>query len=297
MKTPLKNILTAILVLWLFNACNSQHQSPVSGADSTDSSISDKQLYKDLIADLSPSRDIFSLLCQTWTVEDDLEATQSTDDATGDLVSRSFHFFSDHSFVSNPRNELGFGKWSFDDKAKTITLEYDHHTGRTTVYKIGAISAHELKLLKVGEDRRNILTFVSSGLNYKEVKEDPYHIANNLWRIHPEHRETDAEIKARLKLCVHFYCLFYRDALIREEKKISFYGFPTCFKWYAGGIYLIKGKELEKNWDACFYNMEQVRQGYAIMDTLIGKKYVWPKGERNWVKSNLSVLQQMYKEL
>jgi hypothetical protein len=85
--------------------------------------------------------------------------------------------------------------------------------------------------------------------------------------------------------------------LAKEEKTISFYGFPTCLRWYAGGIYLTKQKDLAANWYQCFYNKEQALKAYAMMDKALSKKYTWEKSRVNWVIKNLGVLEQIYNQL
>ena len=113
----------------------------------------------------------------------------------------------------------------------------------------------------------------------------------------PKKPEADSSIRNRLKAFLTFHILFYKDNIAREEKAISFYGFPTCIKWYAGGIFIIKKDELDETWFKCFYNKEQALKAYMMMDAIIGKKYNWPKEKISWVKKNLIVLQQMYDRL
>ncbi|HQW83759.1 MAG TPA: hypothetical protein PK987_04830, partial [Ferruginibacter sp.] len=100
-----------------------------------------------------------------------------------------------------------------------------------------------------------------------------------------------------LKENIHFFLLFYKSALDKDEKTVSFWGLPSCFKWYGGGIFLKKEKELKENWINCFYNKEQAMQAYHLAEKLMEVKYTWPKGEQNWLKLNLAVLEQMYKKL
>ena len=38
-------------------------------------------------------------------------------------------------------------------------------------------------------------------------------------------------------------------------------------------------------------------QAYALADRLLSQKYNWPKGEQNWLKLNLAVVELMYKKL
>ena len=110
-------------------------------------------------------------------------------------------------------------------------------------------------------------------------------------------RKADSLIKKRLKECLHFYILFYRDNLEKEENIISFYGLPTCLKWYAGGIYMVKENELAENWFDCFYNKAQAMKANQAMESILRKKYIWSKENSSWVKKNLLVLEQIYAKI
>lgn len=249
----------------------------------------------DKLIDLSKSTNIEKVLCQGWELEDDLEALSSSSGPEGILPFRSFYFSPDFTFVRNPRNAIELGKWQFDKETKTITLNYN--SGSKDVYKIAALAPAELKLVNTGINSQTVLKFVSDGKAYKNVEDDPYYIANNTWRIKPKKAESDSLLRKRLKEYLHFHILFYRDNLAREKRTISFYGFPTCLKWYAGGIFMIKKDELPENWFTCFYNKEQAFKAYEMISALLDKKYKWSKEKISWVKKNLEVLEQMYGNL
>ena len=85
--------------------------------------------------------------------------------------------------------------------------------------------------------------------------------------------------------------------MAKNDKAVSFWGLPSCFKWYGGAIFIKKKDELKENWINCFYNEEQAMQAYKLADKLLSQKYNWPKGERNWLKLNLAVVELMYKKL
>ncbi|MFZ4057140.1 MAG: hypothetical protein ACOYKE_03340, partial [Ferruginibacter sp.] len=154
-----------------------------------------------------------------------------------------------------------------------------------------------MQIVNVGIKSETILRFVSSGKQYLQPTDDPFHISNNQWRIKPIKSESDAAILQRVKDYLHFHILYYKDAIAKDAKVVSFYGFPTCLKWYAGGIYIIKKDKLSEDWANCFYNETQAMKAYALVDNLLSKKYTWPKDNSNWVKKNLAVLEQMYKNL
>lgn len=273
----------------VFTSCNDDNTKTVKTESNTASAVSDK------LIDLTKSTNIQKVLCQGWELEDDLEALSSSSEPEGILPFRSFYFSPDFTFIKNPRNAIELGKWQFDKETKTITLNYN--IGSKDVYKIAALGPAELKLVNTGINSQTILEFVSDGKAYKNAEEDPYYISNNYWRIKPKKAESDSMLRKRLKDYLYFHILFYRDNLTRNKRTISFYGFPTCLKWYAGGIFMIKKEELPENWFTCFYNKEQALKAYSMISALLDKKYKWSKEKISWVKKNLEVLEQMYGNL
>lgn len=248
-----------------------------------------------VLQNLEPETNIAKLLCQGWVMEDDLEALDNNDEPQGIYPVRSFYLFEDFTFVKNVRNYMEHGKWSYDEDAKKIVLKSSG--GSRDEYKIAAIGANDLVVINSGINSVTKLNFVADARKYRNKKDDPFYIDNNLWRIPPDGAETDEQLKQRLKDYLHFHILFYRDNLERHAKTISFYGFPGCIKWYAGGIYMIKEEELADNWYECFYSKPQAIKAYKMMSDVVGKKYKWEKGNASWVKKNLQVLEQMYAAL
>ncbi len=274
------------------NKSDAEKSSKLQPAEDSAKQVTDK--YAAGLTSLENEKNIPDLLCQGWQLEEDLE-TLSSSDAKGILPFRSFYLFNDSTFIRNPRNSLTYGKWQFNNAEKLIIL--NENDGNKTIYKIGALAVKELVVINKGEGSITKFKFVSSGKQYKDKNADPFYLANNMWRIAPKKPETDEQIRKRLKEFVWFNILFYRDNLASGSKTISFYGFPTCLRWYAGGIFLTKEKDLASNWFACFYNQAQAMKAYKMMDEVISKKYKWEKSRVNWVIKNLDVLEQMYKQI
>jgi hypothetical protein len=296
MSVNKKFLLLAALAVFIISCNNTTPQkkeqhgelSTESNTDSLESSSGNT------VADLSDNEDIYDMLCQGWAMEDDVEALKGMDDNSKLVIPfRSFYFFADGSFLKNPRNAMEYGKWEYNDDRKIITLNYSGENGKD-MYKIAALAPDELDLLNIGINTSTILKFISSGKRLKKLDDDPYYIGNNYWRIKPNKRESDADIQKRLKGNLHFFVLFYKDAIAKKSETVSFWGLPSCLKWYSGGIYLEKKEDLNEFWINCFYNKDQAMKAYGMMDKLLQLKYTWPKGETNWVKQNLAVLEQMY---
>lgn len=256
-----------------------------------------KQERKTNMVYLDTAESIYNILCQDWVMEDDAEALEGmTEDSKVEIPYRSLCFSTKGTFVKNPRNSFDYGNWTYDDAAKTITINNSIDRAKD-VYKIAKITYDELTLVNVGVNSATNLKFIGPGKRFKNANEEPYCLENNRWRIKPKSRETDSMIHRRLKENIYFFVLFYRSALAKDDKTVSFWGLPSCFKWYGGAIYLKKEEELKENWINCFYNKEQAMQAYALADKLLSQKYDWPKGEQNWLKLNLAVVELMYKKI
>jgi len=246
---------------------------------------------------LDTAENIYNILCQAWVLEDDADGIEGlTESSAFEIPYRSFYFSTKGSFVKNPRNTFDYGSWTFDDKTKTITLNNTIDGGRD-IYKIASLASDEMVLVNAGMNSSTKLTFIAPGLRFKNANDEPYFLENNRWRIKPRQKENDSAIHRRLKENLKFFILFYKSALAKDDKAVSFWGLPSCFKWYGGAIYLKKEDELLDNWISCFYNKEQAMQAYALANRLLSEHYDWPKGESNWLKLNLAVVELMYKKL
>ena len=292
----IKRIFTAIVISAFIFSCN-------DGTDKTGTIKEDKVLegikeeHNKALVYLDTAQNMYNILCQDWVLEDDAEGLKDMDENSKFEISyRSFYLSTQGSFVKNPRNTFDYGNWSFDEAAKTITLNNSIDRSKD-VYKIARATYNELTLVNVGVNSSTNLKFISPGKRFKDANDEPYFIENNRWRIKPKAAESDSAIHQRLKDNLHFFILFYKSILAKDDKSVSFWGLPSCFKWYGGAIFLKTEKELQENWISCFYNKEQAMQAYALASKLLSQKYDWPKGESNWIKLNLAVVELMYKKL
>ncbi len=278
-------------------SCN--NQSVVEEKKVTRNFVEDSVVtkYSKGVVLLQNSTDIKDILCQEWVQKDDADDLKEFDDNSSLLLSiRSFNFFEDGSFVKNYRSNWSYGNWTFNEVDKIITLNYKNEN-ESGSYKITAIATDELNVVNKSLNTSTILTFVGDEKRLKAIADEPFHLSNNTWRVKPTQKETDAEIKQRLKNNLTFFALFYKSVIVKNHPVISFYGLPSCLKWYGGGIYLEKKEALNKTWVNSFYSNEQAMKAYSIMDKVMEKKYTWPKQNIGWVKKNLFVLEQMIKNL
>jgi len=203
---------------------------------------------------------------------------------------RGFYLFRDGSAVKNPRDNMIFGTWVFDEKERSLQVILAN--GSTEKYTVQSLAFNKL-ILKNSEENDKPVDYVADGFIHKDLVNDPFYQANLQWRVKPKAPEDDAALHKRIKGCLHFYYLYHIDNSRRNAARLDYFGLPTCFKWYAGGIHLIKEKELAKNWTNIFYNAADASKAYIILDKMISKKYVWGEKSLGWVKQNAGVLKQM----
>ena len=292
----IKRIFTVIVISAFIFSCTDATDKTVKKKE--DRVIeSEKQERSNKLIYLDTAENIYNILCQDWVLKDDAEGLEGMDESSKfEIPYRSFYFSTRGTFVKNPRNTFDYGTWSYDDDAKTIAINNTIDRSKD-IYKIARITSDELTLVNAGVNSTTNLIFISSGKRFKNANDEPYFLENNRWRIKPKSKESDSAIHQRLKENLHFFILFYKSILAKNDQSVSFWGLPSCFKWYGGGIFLKKESELKENWIDCFYNKEQAMQAYALADKLLSQKYDWPKGEQNWLKLNLAVVELMYKKM
>jgi hypothetical protein len=292
----IKKIFSLIVISALIFSCNNESPKDAETKEVQVLENVKSESNADLIY-LDTAQNINNILCQDWVLEEDAEGLEGMDENSKfEIPYRSFYFSTKGTFVKNPRNTFDYGTWIYDDAAKTITL--NNSIDRTKdIYKIAKITTDELILVNVGINSATNLKFIAPGKRLVNPNAEPYFLENNRWRIKPKIKESDSAIHQRLKGNLYFFILFYKSALAKEDKIVSFWGLPSCFKWYGGGIFIKKKDELKENWINCFYNEEQAMQAYKLADKLLSQKYTWPKGEQNWLKLNLAVVELMYKKI
>jgi len=228
------------------------------------------------------------LICQRWDNKEDAEDAKVISSLM-DMPFRGFYLFKDGSLVKDPRDNMSFGSWSWDDKEYMLTVIPAN--GMPEEYMLNTLHDTSAVMKKITMDHP--VDYIADGFVHKEVMNDPFYPANMQWRVRPKAAEDDAALHKRVKACLHFYYLFFSDAYKRNSRYIEFRGLPTCFTWYEGGIHLMKEEKLDKRWRDIFYNAADASKAYIILDKMISKKYNWDKEEKRWVKQNAGVLQQM----
>lgn len=240
-------------------------------------------------------------LCQHWEVAKNEGATsrELLRDANGDEFTPGIDLFTDSTYLLNPRGPMTTGTWRVMKAGDNRMLILTDRTGYRLYWKISELSSQALRLSSTKESGNTFyFNLAADGQVHQNKLNDPFHPANNQWRIPPTAPESDSAIAARTKGIVKFYALFYRDNILRKKDKINFAGLPDIFDWYSRGIGMPDWEDIRNSYVDCFYNKEQAEKGYQVLRRLIiDHEFKWPKGAPDWRMETHSVLEQMYHKM
>ena len=302
----MNKLLTLLLLcpLWLV-CCRDAHSKPVAAenkrsqekaASEEISVLPDTGMLSLKMAGIISIQD---LLSQRWNMED--ADRKHWDEFFWDSVANKRKYpgislFRDNRVTKNVRCGIKTAKWQLNKEQRRLQLQFSD--GTKDNYILQEVSLRTIVARLENNQGSVQVSFTSDGLVHKRDLEDPYYPANNSWRIKPLLPESNEQIRARVRDCVHFYALFFKDNVQRRGTDISFIGLPGCFTWYNGGIALTAAIELDKNWTDCFFSNDQALKGYGMLnDFLQTHELIWPKHGGSWVKETQSVLEQMYRKL
>lgn len=237
------------------------------------------------------SRNWTDMLCQRWELD-------NNGYDYSDFNLHQLDIFKDSTVLRNGLGPVRIGRWKIKMIGQQRLLEVAYTNNTKEQFLIESVHAHELVVVYKGLVDIITRKLSSDGLVHRNMYSDPFHSVNNRWRIRPLNTESDSAIKERVKQCIRFYALYYRDNIRRQKATIDFQGLPVIFEWYHRGIGLPDRKDVHKSWINCFYNREQALKGYEILRKLIVQyEFDWPENAPNWVYETHSVLEQMYHKL
>lgn len=107
---------------------------------------------------------------------------------------------------------------------------------------------------------------------YSDLKDDPYSIENNKWRVKPFEQETDKQIKERVLNHLDFWQNLFADAQEKEKTYVAYSWFDSPLVVAENGVKLEFYDEHKREWDQNFYDSTDANKGYQMMRKCFSKK-------------------------
>jgi hypothetical protein len=127
------------------------------------------------------------------------------------------------------------------------------------------------------------------------LKADPYVVRYNHWRIKPKHKESDKEIRERVKNHVEFMQLYFENALETGARVVSEPNLSSPFEIFSNGVSMRKFEEIN-DWQELFFDSEDAKKGYDIINNEMKRDFTLLK-TKNAFELNADIFRKILKTI
>jgi hypothetical protein len=168
--------------------------------------------------------------------------------------------------------QFNYGTWMLKDQRLYLT----NQRHRTFIYLV--VDSLKPRELDLSLDSGRTGYFHAHSTPSGNEEKDPFSTYNNQWRIPAKRKESDAEIRSRLKNHCQFWEAYFTWAKDKEEGAINVMDIPTPLKIYGNGFGLKHYSDLPGEWRSCFYDTVDCHKADTmIKHTFRRHDFVWPK--------------------
>jgi hypothetical protein len=188
-----------------------------------------------------------------------------------------------------------FGKFDYGTwKLEKSELVLSSKTNQRIIFPIKKFFNNELQLTSA---KGTVLNFESQPGKFLLTSDDPFSVENNQWRVPATKKETDAQIKNRLRNHCRFNEAYFKWALDNDLNIVDVRSTPSPIKIYANGFALKEFDDLPATWRSYFFDKEDCLKANAMI------KNIFEKGTIGWVHTDnrykmfISAFQQLQEQL
>jgi hypothetical protein len=170
--------------------------------------------------------------------------------------------------------EYETGKWFFKDQMLILVNR------KKDMLELQVNKVDDNEMVCTNKLKRTIYRFKGLPNSFVSKAENPFSITNNLWRIKPLRRETDSELRKRMKNHFTYWKQYFAMGLKNRIEVLDIGSTPSLFKLYGNGIQLEYYENLFPEWKNCFYDSVDCRMAYEnVYYKMYQKKIKWPDTE------------------
>jgi hypothetical protein len=192
------------------------------------------------------------------------------------------------------------GSWKYDKESKNLflkdvsanklnmTVRVDSVSALRLIFDIDEFSLNKIVNLHAADNNYYDLLQNKSYCqfyldinrdNYSDLKDDPYSIENNKWRVKPFEQESDKQIKERVFNHLNFWQNLFADAQEKNRSYVAYSWFDSPLVVAENGVKLEFYDEHKKEWDQNFYDSTDANKGYQMMRKCFSKKLKFKQTE------------------
>jgi hypothetical protein len=190
---------------------------------------------------------------------------------------------SDKTFTSD-LGKFQSGHWDLKDQQ--LFLHADN--GEINILLIHSLKSKEMQVQTGKTDAANF-----EGQSLPELVKDPFSRSNNLWRKTATSKETDDQLKNRLRNHCTFWVSYFNWALDNELTTVDVRSTPSPIKIYGNGFTIKSYSDLPELWKGYFYDSADCARASAILEDIVRTHTIaWPHTDNKY-KMFISAFQQL----
>jgi hypothetical protein len=180
-----------------------------------------------------------------------------------------------------------YGNWQLQDS----TLLLINHTKGRLFLEVKSLD--DKHMVCINKSNQKVYPFKGFKNLFNSDAESPFSLDNNRWRIKARHKESDAELSARLKNHFRWWEKYFSWGLNNKIKLLDIRSTASVLDMYANGFELQYYDNQFPEWKNTFYDTADCWRAYEMVYYLMYKKDIdWPKTENRFERF-VSAFQQL----
>ncbi len=208
------------------------------------------------------------------------------DNTNSSLTPASFLYLQKDGSYTKDFGGFEYGHWV----KKEDRLLLKNAENKTTTIKIKYAGAKDMQLVM---DRGVIANFEAQPSSFTSNQVDPFTLVNNKWRLHATHKESEEEIRKRLRNHCQFWEAYFAWALDYQIDYIDVRSTPTPIRIYGNGFGLKPFNELPEAWRSYFFDVEDCKIANNLLHEVFNFHEISWAHTDNKYKMFLSAFQQL----
>ena len=214
--------------------------------------------------------------------------THQNDNA--DANPASFLFLLPDKTYTRDFKKFEYGHWKRNDTALLLT----NSQKITFLYPIRLVSENELEMISA---EGNILNFEKQPTKFSSSADSPFSTENNQWRIPATKKESELELRNRLRNHFKFHEVYFKWALETKLASIDVRSTPSPIKIYGNGFALKNYDELPVLWRSYFFDEQDCQKANDLIKDIFEKSDIaWAQTDNKY-KMFISAFQQLEQKI